>query len=194
MKGLIPKKGSKAGGSEIVKKLIVPAVVDRPVEAVAQKREFTEKEIAARNRDCVVKYGRAESYPSLRNVPVGSLIMEKQQKGLDEERKGLWVAQDEIEALPAWTPTIQPAVDRLLGASTAPVAKFMATVSRQERTSIVKRLVTNFAKIDKIAGAKTVDLELVEIRIWDSLFRLQKDQGVVLRAEIKKLTTGTSTP
>jgi len=151
-----------------------------------KKNELTPKQEAQRTRDCAVKYGRAETYPGI-SAKVEGLVMEKDEKRLDQERKALWIPEEEVAAMPAWEPHLTPAVARVLGASMEQVAKFMVTISRQDKTAIVKKLTANICKIDAVLGAKC-DAGLVESLVWRQLFDMLKDQGVNLKAEIKKLT------
>lgn len=138
--------------------------------------ELTPKQEAQRTRDCAVKYGRAESYPGI-TAKVEGLVQEKWEARLNAERLALWTPEDDVAALPAWEPRLSPAVARVVGASTAEVAKFMTTVSRTERTAIVKKIVKALAPEDP---------ELAESLVWRHLFDLQKEQGVNLMADIKK--------
>lgn len=147
--------------------------------------ELTDRQKAARERDCKVTYGRAVSYPGI-SAKVEGLVQERMEAGLDLERRALWCPEEVLTALPAWAPTLTPAVDRMLGADMALVARFMTTVSRGDRTAIVKKITANVCRLDSLLGAK-IDGALVEARVWDQLFRMQKDQGVVLKSEIKKL-------
>lgn len=151
------------------------------------REALTEKQKAQREKDCTVKYGRSGgTYPDVK-ARVEGLVQEKWEGRLDAERREMWMTEDEVMALPSWGPSLSPAVGRVIGASSEAVAKFMTTSSREERARIVKRLTTNICKVDQVLGAK-LDAELVESLVWRQLFDLQKDQGVVLRAEINKMT------
>lgn len=152
------------------------AITDRYGEI---EMELTEKQKAQREKDCTVKYGRSGgTYPDVK-ARVEGLVQEKWEGRLDAERREMWMTEDEVMALPSWGPSLSPAVGRVIGASSEAVAKFMTTASREERARIVKKLVKTLAPKDP---------ELAESLVWRQLFDLQKDQGVVLRAEINKMT------
>jgi len=81
-------------------------------------KNMTDKQKAQRDRDCAVKYGRAESYQGI-SAKIEGLVMERDERRLDAERLQLWISEDDIQAMPTWTPTLSPAVARVLGASMA---------------------------------------------------------------------------
>lgn len=151
---------------------------------LAVKAELTEKQKAQREVDCAVKYGRSGNYPDVK-AKIEGIVQEKHERALDAERKRLWLDRETVEALPPWEPTIQPAVEAELGANSEVVEKFMATVSRSDRQALIRRLAAGTLKSLAKAGI-TADPGLVEVRVWDTCFTLQKDQGVVLKSEIAK--------
>lgn len=162
---------------------------------------LTDKQKAQREKDVVVKYGRSKDYADVK-AKVEGLVQEKWESALNAERKALWRPEEDVIAIPTWTPQLSPHVARVIGASMDQVAKFMVTISRQEKTAIVKKLVSVVMKESEqrvnVAPEKNkgvsdkwipvFDAELVESLVWRQLFDLLKDQGVNLKAEIKKLT------
>lgn len=178
MKGLIGKKRvkgvKKQGSVEVGKEVNVEEKV------IVTPLELTEKQKADRARDCKVRYGRAVSITG--SSVVESLLSERMFKGLDKERAEKWVPEEVVEGMPQWKPVIGPVIQRILGEQSELVSKFMKTPSKGDREKIVGKLLG--VVMGELVGK---DEEVVISVLWRSLFDLQKDQGVNLMAEIRKM-------
>lgn len=164
-------------GSEIVDAGKVEVVKEKPVVAPV---ELTEKQKADRARDCKVRYGRAVNVTG--SSVVESLLSERMFKGLDKERAEKWVPEEVVEGMPQWRPVIGPVIQRVLGEQSELVSKFMKTPSRGDREKIVGKLLR--VVMGELVGK---DEEVVTSVLWRSLFDLQKEQGVNLMTEIRKM-------
>lgn len=124
------------------------------------KRELTKQEEAQRERDMKVSHG-------------SGVIPHRLEEELDAQRRANWIPPAEVEKMPMWKPVLQPVVDAVIGDSVKEVAAFMGTVSKEERAKVVEKLIIKVLK-----RLPKHDVDLIEKRIWGTLFDLQREQGV----------------
>lgn len=155
----ISEKGVESIGSEKASELI---------KEYGEKRELTAREQAMRDKDCKVEYSK--------------LVPERMHKGLDESRRANWIPPTEVEKMPQWTPVLQPVVDAVIEENVKEVALFMDTVMRGDKEKVVQKLIPKVLK--KLPGHA---VDLVEKRLWDTLYALMREQGVSNKHSIGKV-------
>lgn len=168
------------GVGEIKKKaaFITPgAPIGQPKETTGNevwypgKRELTDKEEALREKDMGERFGvKGENGQRKEHSMV---VGDKKGEEFKELRRTNWIPPSEVEKMPSWKPVLQPVVDQVIEESVKEVADWMGTTARAEKEKVVGKLAGKVLK--KLPGH---DRELVEKRIWGTLFDLMRDQGV----------------